>query len=146
MTPQEWIAHNDAIYGDHAAPSGVWAIVANNVQRNAEHRALVAFFSTEEAAHVFVKGSMLEGVATKTEGDPYYRSFRRDSLLHDFNADVQVLQMGLSTLAGIAPLLHAVVIDPVLPTGLEPDVPAPEWQNYKGITVADKFWRYGFLR
>jgi hypothetical protein len=143
MRVEKWIERN--MGPQKSGGSGIFTILANGNFANAEHEAIVALFSTRELAEAYVTASRL---LESREERSYYRSFRRDSLLWNFNdssaanyGSVTIREMPDVVPPFIAAGLHDLPVDPTSPVG--PETSEPEYPHHVGVTVRDKYWRSG---
>ncbi len=143
-TVQDWIERNTRV--THG-PSGVFAVVANSALAHAEHEAIVALFSSRERADEYIKASRLPS-GRSDPGDRITRSFRRDSLLFNFNdcsqrdwSNAVSVEMPQQVPPFIAAGLNSLPVDPPVPDGEEPTEASSNYQHHMGITISDKYWR-----
>lgn len=92
MSVASFIEHRRAVEVLFASVPECWVIAANSVFANFEHTAVVAAFDTQAAAWDYVRAAKLEtpgfqeGDQATSQGDARIgRTFRRDSLLWNFN-------------------------------------------------------------
>jgi len=90
VSVQEFLAFQDRIYAELLNPPECWFLLANTFGR-AEANDVVALFDTEELCKAYVEASKLpEGWFADIAGgsprlDGFFRSYRPDSLLWDYN-------------------------------------------------------------
>lgn len=127
--------------------SSPYAIVANGTWAHAEHEALVALFDDEPSARAYIAASLLSPnePARKEPGDHILRSFRRDSLLWQFNnmshasfGSASVVRLPAHISRDLAVRLSSTPINPSPPQGAEPLTLDRYTGQYTGFTIADK--------
>jgi hypothetical protein len=144
MSVASWFAANT----NRVVEVEVWAIVANGTWAHAEHEAIVALFDSEELAQAYLIASRLppELRGRKEPNDHIHRSFRKDSLLWEFNDSSRkdFCSANVFPLAPFAPphivaQLHLLPINPLPPDVNSDEAFTSRDYRHTGITLVDKY-------
>lgn len=93
-----------------------WVLVANSVFGNAAEHTPIALFDSSADAERY--SEQCRYVYPHHPIDGYYRSFRPDSLLFDYNSNTEVIELGLEYAIRLQSLhMRHLPHNPIAPTG-----------------------------
>lgn len=145
MSVHELFDFQENVLTDWMRSPRAWVLVANPVWGSTETENRIALFDTKELAEAYIKASELPKVANPDDNktaDGYWRTYRSDSLLfdynptawrgpmvrpaipwHDYNGDICTppVQRNPSPPSGPAPALHNRTSEHLLRYGVDYD-------------------------
>jgi len=139
MNATQWVNFNAETAARVTGPIDVCAIVANGVWAEAEHLAIVAIFDNRELLAAYVVASALTGPHEHVAGDPYTRSFRKDSYLYNFNRKLEVGKMPVLLPLALAARIETIPLNPLPPSGAV----SSDCSSFRGLTIKDKYSSLG---